>query len=141
MVIWLLWPWPLIEFFFHYWTFPSFYHSSPYCQSSSKSVNDFLSYWGNSLKTVFFKRLFDSCDVDLLTNFLTIKLSFLFINLYHPAKAHQNWSITFVETKLVWQTDKQTDRQTDRHTNKSKNNTSYHFVMEVITFRFMLLFG
>ena len=30
------------------------------------------------------------------------------------------------------QTDKQTDKQTDRQTNTSKNNTFYHFVMEVI---------
>ena len=28
-------------------------------------------------------------------------------------------------------TDKQTNRQTDRQPNTSKNNTSYHFVMEV----------
>ena len=31
----------------------SFYLSTPSCHSSSKSVNNFLSYWGNSLKQSF----------------------------------------------------------------------------------------
>ena len=36
-------------------------------------------------------------------------------------------------TRFVGQTDGHTHRQTDGQTNASENNTSYHFVMEVIT--------
>ena len=144
MVIWPLWPLPVTFSYDHFsdsWTYLSFYHYTPSCQrssksvdkflsywgnslktvicygflkpvtltfdmfwisnlaflfyytqscqSSSKSVNDFLSYWGNSLKTVIFK-LFDPCDLDFWPIFLTIQLCFLFIILYPPAKAHQN---------------------------------------------------
>ena len=109
----------------------SFYHSTPCCQSSSKSVNNFLRYSGNGLNSFFDYRLFDPCDLDLWPIFLAFELSLTFIILPHPAKAPQNRSIPFwviVVTRFVWQTDTQTDRQT----NTSKNITSYHFVMEVI---------
>ena len=75
-----------------------FYHSTPSCQSSYKSVNNFLSYWGNSLKIVIFNGYLTpvtfTCELQRWPIFLTIKLIFHFIIMHHPVKGHQNRSIT-----------------------------------------------
>ena len=57
MVIWPLWPWPVTLTFDQFSWLPIlafFFNSLPSCQSSSKSVNNFLSYRGKSLKKSFF---------------------------------------------------------------------------------------
>ena len=43
--------------FFHFQTQPSWKHSTPHYQSPLKSVNNLLSYWGNSLKSIFLIRI------------------------------------------------------------------------------------
>ena len=100
-----------------------FYHSIHSCQSSYKSVNNFLSYRGNSLKIVIFNRYLTpvtfTCNLQLWPIFLTIELIFPFIIIHYPAKGHQNRPITFwviVVTRLVWQTDRQTDKPTQAKT-------------------------
>ena len=85
--------------FSDYQTLPSFYHSTPSCQSSYKSINNFLSYRGNRLEIVIFNGFLTpvtfTCDLQRRPIFLTIELSFHFIIVHHPAKGHQNRSITF----------------------------------------------
>ena len=72
IVFWPLWPLPVtltFDHFFRFLTLPSLQHSTSYCHSSSKLVNNVLSYWGNSLKTVLFNGYLTpltlACDLDL----------------------------------------------------------------------------
>ena len=63
------------------------------CQNSSKLLNNFFNYWGNNLKTVIFNCYLWTWP---FTSFVfNIKLFLHFIILSHPARAHQNRSITF----------------------------------------------
>ena len=69
-----------LDHFSDYQTYLSFYHYTPSCQRSSKSVNNVLSCWGNSLKTVIFNVFLTpvslTCDLDHWPIFPTIALSF-----------------------------------------------------------------
>ena len=77
--------------FSDYQTLPSFFHSTPSCQSSYKSVNNFLSNRGNSLKIVIFNGSLTpvtfTCDLQLRPFFLTIEFSLPFFITHNSAKA------------------------------------------------------